>query len=105
MDTVLLKVPNHTIIEFLEADFKKDVSMYPLNDVPEKARPKGVNLTGPLYFLNGGVYTAEELSWALRKGYVRSEFYGHRCHITDEFRKPQVRYNITQKGLATRRWY
>lgn len=102
VDRTFNRAPDFHVLQFLEADFKKGMDMVPLEDAREA--PKYVDMKGPKYVLNGGVYSADELAWLLKKGYVRSEFYGRTDNITDEFVRPRVRYHVTQKGLDSRRW-
>lgn len=106
-DTVLNKVPDVNLIDAVIydcRDLRKDVtptsSPYPL----------ALGLKGPLYSTGSTVITAEELSWFLRRGYLRSELYGRTATVTlgnhsfEEFIAPKVRYSCTTKGYNTPKW-
>lgn len=102
VDATFNKAPDFHVLQFLEQDFKAGLDMKPIEDVNDA--PKYTEIKGPKYVLNGGVYSADELAWLLKKGYVRSHFYGYTDPITDEFRRPRVRYSVTTKGLNAKRW-
>lgn len=103
VDSTFNRAPDFHVLKQLKEDFKQDLIMHPSTDV--KAETKHTELKGPLYVLNGGVYTADELAWLLKKGYVRSDLYGRRCEVTDEYTRPKVRYIVTQKGRDSKRWF
>lgn len=114
-DTVLLKVPHNNVINAIQDAAKKGALFNPITPKErEIIEVDGTRLLGPLYIGGAVVITAEELSWALRKGYLRSELYGP-VHTflksagtgsdVDEWVRPRVRYVITQKGVTTKLWF
>lgn len=109
IDTVLNKVPALIIIQAMEAAIKKGDEIRPITGDKLKALQEQTKMNGPLYRVGASEFyaTAEELSWALRKGYVRSEFYGDTITYThtEEFLKPRIRYTATRKGIETKKWY
>jgi hypothetical protein len=98
-DTVLFKVPNPAIAQMMQNDMLAGATLLPLKDIPPKDRPPTGSLLGELYGSDDGVgtrtaYTAEEISWGLRKGYIRSDLYGSTYNRTgtDEYVRPVIRY-------------
>lgn len=107
MDTVLNRIPNISIIDAVVLncrDLKRDVTP---TKSPHVLAP---GLKGPLYTAGDSIITGEELSWFLRRGYLRSELFGRTAtvqvggHSYEEFIQPKVRYSCTVKGFNTPKW-
>lgn len=106
-DTVLFRVPHPAVIEAVTIDCRdqrKDVNS------TKSPNPLAPGLKGPLYSTGSTIVTAEELSWFLRRGYLRSELHGRTAtvrvgdHSYEEFIQPKVRYTCTTRGFNTPKW-
>lgn len=103
-DTVLNTVPMAIVAQAMEEAFKSGHV-----GTPGSGR-YNTTLQGPLYLVGSEVLTADEISWGLRRGYIRSQFIGRtvtvgtKDHNFEEFVKPRIEYTITTKGRSTTRW-
>lgn len=112
-DTVLFKIPDAIVVLAVEETMKGGVKIIPLNGITLTEMQESSGLTGPLYATDEGVITAEELSWFLRKGYVKSVLVGEIGNVAGSqwpseqtgYLKPRVEYTITEFGKSCGRWY
>jgi hypothetical protein len=109
-DAVLLTTPSNEAIKIMQTAVRVDGDEFrPLLGERLEKVAKRTGLKGPLYQSgHGGVITAEELSWALRKRYITSDLYGDTVEYSngvEELLKPKVRYIGTEKGRTTHIWY
>lgn len=112
-DTVLFRNPDLSVVMHVERDMKAGEVLKPLEGEALEKRQQDTGMTGPLYSGAFSTVSAEELSWFLRRGYVKSVLEGELSPVmrdgepTDQlwYSKPRVVYSITKFGREAVRWY